>query len=44
VTCDTYDPLRRLNVNAKKADPSFLEAHRAEFAVAVGNGLHILFD
>lgn len=44
VDCDTYDPLRRLNVNAKKADPSFIEAHRAEFAVAVGNGLHILFD
>ncbi len=44
VPCDTYDPLRRLNVNAKKADASFIEAHRAEFAVAVGNGLHILFD
>ncbi len=44
IACDAYDPLRRLNVNAKKADPSMVEAHRQEFAVAVGNGLHILFD
>ena len=44
VTCDVYDPLSRLNVSAKKADPSFIDAHRQEFALAVGNGLHILFD
>lgn len=42
--CDAYDPLRRLNISAKKADLSFVDEHRAEFAVAVGNGLHILFD
>lgn len=42
--CDVYDPLRRLNVSAKKADMSFVDSHREEFAVAVGNGLHILFD
>lgn len=44
VPCDVYDPLARLNVSAKKADPSFIDAHRQEFALAVGNGLHILFD
>lgn len=44
VPCDEYDPLRRLNLNAKKIAPGFVEEHRGEFAVAVGNGLHILFD
>ena len=44
IGCDAYDPLRRLNLNAKKADQSFIDSHRSEFAVAVGNGLHILFD
>lgn len=42
--CDNYDPLRRLNVNARKVAPDFLDQHRQEFAVAVGNGLHIFFD
>lgn len=44
IQCDAYDPLRRLNVSAKKAESSFVDAHRSEFTVAVGNGLHILFD
>lgn len=42
--CDSLDPLRRLNVNAKRADMAFVDSHRTEFTVAVGNGLHILFD
>jgi type IV pilus assembly protein PilM len=42
--CDNYDPLRRLNITAKKIAPGFLEEHRQEFVVAVGNGLHVLFD
>ncbi|MCC7230569.1 MAG: type IV pilus assembly protein PilM [Fimbriimonadaceae bacterium] len=42
--CDVYDPLRRLNVTAKKLAPGMLEEHRQDFVVAVGNGLHILFD
>lgn len=42
--CDDYDPMRRLNVNAKKLTPDFLDQHRHDFAVAIGNGLHILFD
>ncbi|CAN5690189.1 hypothetical protein BH11ARM2_BH11ARM2_10140 [soil metagenome] len=44
VPCDIYDPLRRLTVNARKVSPDFIDAHRQEFAVAVGNGLHIFFD
>ncbi len=42
--CDSYDPLRRLNVNARKLPPMFTDEHRAEFAVAIGNGLYIFFD
>ncbi len=42
--CDEYDPMRRLNITAKKIAPGFLEEHRQDFVVAVGNGLHVLFD
>lgn len=44
VPCDAYDPLRRLNLNVRKVAPDFVDAHRQEFAIAVGNGLHIFFD
>jgi type IV pilus assembly protein PilM len=44
IPCDAYDPLRRLNVNARKVAPQFIDDHRQEFAVAIGNGLHIFFD
>ncbi len=44
IECDAYDPLRRLNVNAKKVPAAFVEEHKQAFAVAVGNGLHIFFD
>jgi type IV pilus assembly protein PilM len=44
IACDTYDPTRRLNINARKVPPTFVEEHREEFAVAIGNGLHIFFD
>jgi type IV pilus assembly protein PilM len=44
ISTENYDPLRRIQVNARKVEPGFLDAHRQEFAVAVGNGLHILFD
>lgn len=42
--CDSYDPLRRLSLNTKKATDEFVNDHRQEFAVAIGNGLHIFFD
>jgi type IV pilus assembly protein PilM len=44
IPCDAFDPLRRLNLSAKKVTPDFVDAHRLEFAIAVGNGLHIFFD
>ncbi len=44
VACDAYDPMRRLNVNAKKVTADFVDEHRQEFSVAVGNGLYIFFD
>jgi type IV pilus assembly protein PilM len=43
IPCDLYDPLRRLNLNARKVAPGFVDEHKEEFAVAVGNGLHIFF-
>ncbi len=39
-----YDPFQGINVSAKKMEDGFLEKHREEFTIAVGNGLHILFD
>jgi type IV pilus assembly protein PilM len=39
-----HDPLRNMAVNAKRLETGILEKHRAEFAVAVGNALHICFD
>jgi type IV pilus assembly protein PilM len=42
--CDTYDPTRRLNLNMKKVAPGYAEEHAPDFAVAIGNGLHIYFD
>lgn len=43
VRCDRIDPMRRLNVNIKKVAPGYQEQHREEYAVAVGNGLHVVF-
>ncbi len=44
IECDSYDPMRRLNMGAKKVGSDFLDEHRLEFAIAVGNGLHAFFD
>lgn len=43
VRCDVLDPMRHLNLNVRKVAPDFIEQHREEFAVAVGNGLHVVF-
>lgn len=43
VDCHPYDPLKGLQVSARRVAPGFLEDHRQELAIAVGNGLHILF-
>jgi len=42
--CDSYDPLKRLNVGGKRIEPQFVDDHRPDFAIAVGNGLHIFFE
>jgi len=44
IKCDALDPLRRLNINGKKVPQGLVDDHRQEFAVAIGNGLHIFFD
>ena len=44
IECDAYDPLRRLSLSAKKLGQDFVDEHRMEFAIAVGNGLHAFFD
>ncbi len=44
IECDKYDPMRRLNLSGKRIIPDFAAEHSQEFAIAVGNGLHILFD
>jgi type IV pilus assembly protein PilM len=41
---EVYDPLRGISVNSRKVAPGYAESHKEEFAVAVGNGLHIFFD
>ena len=41
--CEMYDPMRHINLSAKKVTHEFVEEHSQEFAVAVGNGLHIFF-
>ncbi|MBI5708433.1 MAG: type IV pilus assembly protein PilM [Armatimonadetes bacterium] len=42
--CDLFDPLKRIQVNAKKSPADLIENHRQEFAVAVGNGLYVFYD
>ena len=37
------DPTKGITVAAKKLDPSMLDESRPDFAVAIGNGLHIFF-
>lgn len=38
-----YDPLKGLTMAGKRLDHNVIQEHRSEFAVAVGNALHILF-
>lgn len=40
---EMFDPMKGVSVNAKRADDSIVNDSRQEFAVAVGNGLHICF-
>ena len=44
VKCEVYDPLRNLGVAPKKVGLDYVNEYREQLAVAVGNGLHIMFD
>lgn len=44
IQCEMYDPLKGIPINAKKLEAGFIEHNRQDFAVAVGNGLHIAFE
>ncbi|HLO97963.1 MAG TPA: type IV pilus assembly protein PilM [Fimbriimonas sp.] len=42
--CEVYDPMRNLGFSSKKVGMEYLNDHREQLAVAVGNGLHIMFN
>lgn len=44
VKCEVYDPLRNLGLAPKKVGMDYVNEYREQLAVAVGNGLHIMFD
>ena len=44
VKCEIYDPMRNLGFSSKKVGIDYVNEYREQLAVAVGNGLHILFD
>ena len=44
IKCEVYDPLRNLGFSSKKVGMDYVNEYREQLAVAVGNGLHILFD
>ncbi len=44
VPCEVFDPMKQLPLAGKRLDMTLVEAHRPDFLVAVGNGLHIAFD
>ena len=43
IECNLFDPMRGLNLAARKIEHGITEKNRADFTVAIGNGLHILF-
>ncbi|MCG9895717.1 MAG: pilus assembly protein PilM, partial [Fimbriimonadaceae bacterium] len=43
VPVSIFDPMDGVQVNARRTDAGVLSDHRPDFAVAVGNGLRILF-
>lgn len=43
IDVEMLDPARNISVEAKKPDPSLWDAGHEDFAVAIGNGLHIAF-
>lgn len=44
IPTEVYDPLRNIQVNAKKLDQEMVDHNRQDLTVAIGNALHIAFD
>lgn len=44
IKCALYDPMRNLSLAGKRLDAQDVDRNRTEYAVAIGNGLHIAFD
>lgn len=43
LSVELMDPARNISVEARKADGDLLASNRQDFAVAIGNGLHICY-
>lgn len=43
ISAELYDPLQGLPLAGKRLDMTMIDQRRADFTVAVGNGLHIVF-
>ncbi|QYK52122.1 MAG: type IV pilus assembly protein PilM [Fimbriimonadaceae bacterium] len=43
VDVQMFDPMKNISMSLKKGDPGMIEQDRQEFAVAIGNGMHICF-
>lgn len=44
IHAEALDPFKGMQITAKKMEFGLLEEHRGQFAVAVGNSLHIAFE
>jgi type IV pilus assembly protein PilM len=44
ITTEVFDPLNNLGLVSKKVGMDYINEYRHQLAVAVGNGLHIMFD
>ena len=44
IKCENYDPMKNLGSSSKKVGMDYVNEYREQLTVAVGNGLHILFD
>lgn len=43
IETELFDPFKGLSINLRKMDPAEADQMKQDFAVAIGNGLHILF-
>lgn len=43
IETELFDPFKGISINLRKMDPAEADQMKQDFAVAIGNGLHILF-